>query len=552
MIETSNPEIDVAELMQRVRAEAAALKLKREQQAAAGARPRAVVPARLPMPIAVPDVALPKGVDTKKEKLEQLLLRARHKWEGRRGFQKFWRRLFPRQRPFNRIMLDVLAALTKNDRSLANRIQQLTDCVQAQQQVIRALAKRGDVDAMWMRANGAAPAGGVGEEELQKAQQHLRDLQAQADRLGAHLRNFENEARPAVHHVHALQGQTDRVGEHVLNVQRDLASAIEYLRGVQTQADGLGVQLNQLQLDVGKSSSETAFVRRAVDELATRRGKIEQQLSRLEDKHGSDANFIKATVAEHSAVIARLLGDGAGESQSRPHESGGGDSQPASSLDAFYAALRERIHGSRAEVKQRAEFYLQFIAEAGAGSADRPVIDLACRRGEWLELLQDRKFVGRGADTNSSMSAACQELGLAVQHADAVSYLEAIRSESVGAVTGFHVMERLSPEELMAVLRESRRVLQPGGVAIFTSPNCKNLTVGACSMYAEPTHRQPVVPETAAFMMESVGFENVRVTYLAPATDSPFNGDTPESAALKELLAGPQEFAVIARVPRGA
>jgi SAM-dependent methyltransferase len=45
--------------------------------------------------------------------------------------------------------------------------------------------------------------------------------------------------------------------------------------------------------------------------------------------------------------------------------------------------------------------------------------------------------------------------------------------------------------------------LKPGGIAIFESPNCKNLIVGACNFYADPTHRNPVFPETAQFMLES-------------------------------------------------
>ena len=547
MIETSNPQIDVADLMQRVRAEAAALKLAREQQAQAGTARRSLAPARLPVPIAVPEITLPKGVDTKKDRLEQMLLRARHKWEGRRGFQKFLRRLFPRQRPFNRIILEVLAVLTKNDRSLANRIQQLTDCVQAQQQVIRALAKRGEMDATWMRANGAG-ADSAASADLERLQQHVEALQGQADRLGRHLVNLENEMRPAAHAAHALQGQTDRLGTHVLNMQRELSAHTEYLRSVQTHAENLGLQLNQLQLELGKNTSETRLARRAAEEITARRSALEQQIVRVEDQFRGDAAFIKATVSEHSAVIERLLRPPGEVVDAGDNVNGSADAE----LDAFLVSLRDRIRGSRAEVKAHLQFYLPFIAEAAAGSAERPIIDLACGRGEWLELLGERKFTGRGVDTNQVMIAACREAGVDAEHGEPVSYLQSLADASAGAVIGFHLMERISAGELMRLMREARRVLMPGAIAIFESPNCKNLTVGACSFYAEPTHRQPVVPETAACMLESVGFTRVQITYLAPAADSPFKGGNVESAALKELVAGPQVFALIAHVPRSA
>lgn len=549
MIETSNPQIDVAELMQRVRAEATALKVAREQQSASGGQRRAPAPARLPVPIAVPEITLPKGVDTKKDRLDQMLLRARHKWEGRGGFQKLWRRFFPRQRPFNRIVLEVFAVLTKNDRSLANRIQQLTDCVQAQQQTIRALAKRGDVDAVWASANGAGRRDDA-HEELETLRQHLRDLQGQADRLGEHVVNLDNHTRPAAHHVHALQGQADRLGAHVLNLQRELAAQTEYLRSTQAQADQLGLRVNHIDLEIGRNTSEIRFAQRAIDELAARRSALEQQMLRLEEKEGGDTAFIKAAVAEHSAVIERLLRNGS--DVIGPPEGQQSHGAEGANLDAFFLSLRERVRGSRAEVKERYRFFLPFVDEAGAGSLDRPVLDLASGRGEWLELLREAKLSARGVEANGAMHAMAEELGLAVRQAEALPYLQSLASESHGAVTAFHLLEQLATNELMSLLRETRRVLMPGGVAIFDSPNCGNLMVGAATFYADPSRRRPIFPDTAAFMLESVGFVDVQVIYLAPNAESPFSRGNKVSAPLKELLAGPQEFAVMGRVPRAA
>ena len=553
MIETSNPEIDVAELMQRVRAEAAALKLAREQQpAAASGRRRSLAPARLPAPVAVPEITLPKGVDTKKDRLDQMLQRARHKWEGRRGLQKLWRRLFPRQRPFNHILLEVIAVLTKNDRSLANRIQQLTDCVQAQQQVIRALAKRGDLEAVWMSANGAGNGAGHGasREEFEALQQHLRDLQGQTDRLGMHVLNLENHTRPAAHHVHALQGQTDRLGAHVLHNHRELEAQTEYVRSTQAQADQLGLRINHIELEIGKNTTETRFAQRAIDELAARRAALEQQVMRLEDKHSGDAAFIKAAVAEHSAFIERVLRNGGGAVPSIGNRTD--DSSNDADHDAFFASLRERVRGSRAEVKKQCRLYLPFISEARAGSAERPILDLASGRGEWLELLGETKLVARGVEANSAMVASVQELGLEAQHVEPIAHLQSLPSESQGAVTGFHLVEHLTTGELMSLLRETRRVLKPGGVAIFESPNCRNVVVGASTFYADPSRRRPILPETAAFMLESVGFANVQITYHTPEAASAFNRKDKESAVLKELLAGPRLFAVVGHVPAAA
>ena len=108
---------------------------------------------------------------------------------------------------------------------------------------------------------------------------------------------------------------------------------------------------------------------------------------------------------------------------------------------------------------------------------------------------------------------------------DAIEFLRNLPDRSQGAVTGFHIIEHLPLEVLIQLLMHSRRVLKPGGIAIFESPNCKNLMVGACNFNIDPTHRNPVFPETAQFMLETQGFERVTLEYLTPV-------ETPPSATL--------------------
>src|SRR5206468_1453751 len=121
--------------------------------------------------------------------------------------------------------------------------------------------------------------------------------------------------------------------------------------------------------------------------------------------------------------------------------------------------------------------------------------------------------------------------------------------DSHGAVTGFHIIEHLPFEVLMNLLAETRRVLRPGGIAIFESPNCKNLIVGACSFNIDPTHRRPVFPESAEFMLASQGFERVSLEYLTPIHPTS-TADSDDVKAIKDLLYGPQDFAVIGYKPQ--
>ena len=72
------------------------------------------------------------------------------------------------------------------------------------------------------------------------------------------------------------------------------------------------------------------------------------------------------------------------------------------------------------------------------------------------------------------------------------------------------------------------------------------LTVGASNFNIDPTHRNPVFPETAKFMLEITGFERVDIEYLALPDRQPFS-ETADGALLNKLLFGPQDFAVIGR-----
>jgi O-antigen chain-terminating methyltransferase len=86
----------------------------------------------------------------------------------------------------------------------------------------------------------------------------------------------------------------------------------------------------------------------------------------------------------------------------------------------------------------------------------------------------------------------------------------------------------------------------------FESPNCKNLVVGASNFHIDPTHRSPVFPETAQFVLEIHGFERVELKYLSPVEATPFESTNREATVLNEMLYGPQDFAVIGykSVPR--
>jgi hypothetical protein len=70
------------------------------------------------------------------------------------------------------------------------------------------------------------------------------------------------------------------------------------------------------------------------------------------------------------------------------------------------------------------------------------------------------------------------------------------------------------------------------------------------AFYLDPTHVRPVPPEALRFLCEAAGFLDPRVEFLSPLPDSERLLERSENdVRLNEMLFGPQDYAVIARVP---
>jgi len=183
-------------------------------------------------------------------------------------------------------------------------------------------------------------------------------------------------------------------------------------------------------------------------------------------------------------------------------------------LDAMYVSFEDQFRGTRQEIKEKLKVYLPYLQKANAGMEETPVLDLGCGRGEWLELCQENNLVAIGIDINKVMISRCKDFGLDVVESDLVSFLRDQKSNAFGAITGFHILEHLPLKTMILVLDETLRTIQPGGVAIFETPNPENLVVGAFSFYLDPTHRNPLVPESMKFFFEQRGFGDVRIKRL--------------------------------------
>ena len=213
-------------------------------------------------------------------------------------------------------------------------------------------------------------------------------------------------------------------------------------------------------------------------------------------------------------------------------------------LDELYASFENQFRGTPEHIKEGLTVYLPLLRDAGIAS---DILDLGCGRGEWLELLRDEGMNARGVESNRAMVANQRGQNPEIIEADALGYLRGLPASSLSAVTAFHFVEHIGLAELINLLDEINRVLKPGGLLIVETPNPKNLVVGACNFYSDPTHHKPLFPETLEFILSHRGFVRTQLQYLHPVEGSPFQDGSEASQALNSWLFSARDFAIIAR-----
>jgi 2-polyprenyl-3-methyl-5-hydroxy-6-metoxy-1,4-benzoquinol methylase len=218
-------------------------------------------------------------------------------------------------------------------------------------------------------------------------------------------------------------------------------------------------------------------------------------------------------------------------------------------LDAFYASFDEQFRGSQEEIKERLKVYLPIIKEQGIGTELMPLLDVGCGRGEWLEVLREERLHASGVDSNRILVEWCSDRGLAVAEDDLISALHKLPDESLGAVTGFHIIEHIPIEKLVEFLNQAVRVVKPGGVVIFETPNPQNVLVGSCNFYFDPTHRNPLPSQVTKFLLESRGFVRVEVLNLNPSDDMPVDESSEVARRFNKYFYGPMDYAVVGYRP---
>lgn len=147
-------------------------------------------------------------------------------------------------------------------------------------------------------------------------------------------------------------------------------------------------------------------------------------------------------------------------------------------------------------------FYLPFFEGCGE------VLDVACGRGEFMDVLREAGIGARGVDIDPGMVRAARQAGHDVQEADVFSFLEG-RTGAFDGIFSAHLVEHLTYEQTMGLLRLAFAALRPGGRIAICTPNAASLPTLQHQFWWDATHVRMYDVELLRFMVAEAGFEQV-------------------------------------------
>ena len=229
------------------------------------------------------------------------------------------------------------------------------------------------------------------------------------------------------------------------------------------------------------------------------------------------------------------------------------DRLPGASLHPFYREDHFTAHfrGSAEVVRDR----YRDLASYFDGS--EPVLELGFGRGEFLELLTERGIEARGVEPDPMLVSNARGRGLDVAEGRAVEYLETLADSSLGGIVMVQVIEHLSPQQMIDVVRLASEKLRVGGKILIETVNPASLFIYARAFWIDPDHVRPVHPAFLEFVLKEAGFGEMERLDRSPVPSDEslemLPGDDELTKRLNEnferlnaLVFGAQDYAFLA------
>lgn len=290
-----------------------------------------------------------------------------------------------------------------------------------------------------------------------------------------------------------------------------------------------------------KAAQHDAIIEGLSNEVAALKNQLQQTTTRLRAYEKMDDRLIDLQHQIASGITAH--DDKKGGAQQVVVNATVSDNHR---FDQFYKAFEDTFRGSEELIRGRLLEHLPLFEGLPKNIRKKPTIDIGCGRGELLSVLSDNGFKVIGIDMNVAMVKRANDMGFEAYATDARSYLASLKSSSVAAITGFHIVEHIPFESLMDIFSECYRSVARGGFVLFETPNPETFSVGAHTFYLDPSHQRPVPPQLLQFMLEYAGF-TCEIIRMHEIEEMPKSTTSEVVRKLHKSAYGPADYAVVGR-----
>ncbi|MDD2941644.1 MAG: class I SAM-dependent methyltransferase [bacterium] len=320
-------------------------------------------------------------------------------------------------------------------------------------------------------------------------------------------------------------------------------------RGLQQSITALTGQQERIGATASQTASELATVNSAVLGLE----RCLAMLSRTDGIKQNDHKDNTCTVTASDKAGEIVSSSSANKTKCWPLGENGVD----------YLLFENRFRGDEQLIRERVVDYVGYFK-----GADKPVLDIGCGRGEFLDCLKDSGIPAMGVDLDTAMVRRSTEKGHEVVHINCLDYLARCDDSSLGGLFGAQIVEHLQREDLEKLLRLAAKKVVPGGAVLLETINPQSFAALARNFFRDPTHVWPVHPDTLSYMMQLQGLQAEEVlmrsqypeegllkevdvsAHLPARWQIAMRGLNDNILRLNDLLFGYQDYCAVARVPK--
>jgi 2-polyprenyl-3-methyl-5-hydroxy-6-metoxy-1,4-benzoquinol methylase len=172
--------------------------------------------------------------------------------------------------------------------------------------------------------------------------------------------------------------------------------------------------------------------------------------------------------------------------------------------------------------RERWRFSIEILPLVSNFKKDAKIYDFGCGSGSLLSVLKDAGFSNLlGMDLSGEQVKLAHSLGVdCVKEQDALAFLKE-SSETYDLIFGMDIIEHFTKNELVELLTLIKTKLNPGGKAIFRTPN---LDAPLTTVFANGdfTHENYMNASSAQQVCMACGFDSVQVNESSTRVQNPF------------------------------